>query len=756
MQTKLTKIIMLFFIMGSFSIFCGCNSGGQTNNIANKSNASFSSGLINKNDFRYNGMDGPKNIPVAGGFFRICGNNACNLSFTRNGVNGENFPLGEITPVVVAAWSDENYILLIDDRGLLWGVHYDLEDGQGFQLISLSQGRILPEGVSPSALALGENEYIVIDNRGIAYAGVKAGDGFSPPQQINALRDYIIKDVIYNPRIGRFIVLAQLRDHPDSMPILISLQNQEIFRQMELDAAYNAIALDNDQVIVMPNGRPSSSTSGLTNFLVYNPDTNEFRNVVLNMTQNINGFASGNKITLGVGETGGIIRLKNGESQWEILKESSPDVDGFNNISYSNGIFLINGLRNGYPVSLTTENGNVLTSTIIPPLNTISAGSDFACGINKEELPNSARVMCWGSNEAGQLGYGGLEGVLLPKDVMLRKGGADVRFQSLTSGVNLVKDDVDLVFQSVVAGGKHACGSTIDNVLYCWGNNQFGQLGNGASSDFIPNPSYAVTGKLFMNYDLGRNHTCGVSTDKNVWCWGSNEFGQLGNGESRLKQSEVPVQVLSSEKFRSVSITRNTSCGISINNEGYCWGDNSRGQLGNGKLGGVSYIPIKLSNGSSDWVYLSSGTGKHICGIDTYDNLYCWGNNDKGQIGNGSESVIPVRVPEHISFRRQFVQVTTGLDHTCARDNDGYVYCWGSNQYGQLGIDKSVYKPTVPVAINGRYSTWSSISAGDYFTCGVSQGKSYCWGRNNQGQLGANSRFDESRPVWINSYVESR
>src|SRR5438477_257570 len=179
-------------------------------------------------------------------------------------------------------------------------------------------------------------------------------------------------------------------------------------------------------------------------------------------------------------------------------------------------------------------------------------------------------------------------------------------------------------FASVTAGNSHACGVTTGGLLYCWGSNADGQLGNGSTSD-SPVPVRVSGGLTFSAVRAGDattegGHTCGLITGGEAYCWGSNRFGELGNGSNQ--SSLVPVPVTEGLTFSGVSA----------------------GDL-------------------------------HTCGLTTGGLLYCWGSDVYGQLGNGSTSDSPVPVLVTGGFR--FSAVTTGHSYTCALTTGGAAYCWG-------------------------------------------------------------------------------
>jgi alpha-tubulin suppressor-like RCC1 family protein len=373
----------------------------------------------------------------------------------------------------------------------------------------------------------------------------------------------------------------------------------------------------------------------------------------------------------------------------------------------------------------------------------------------------------------------------------------------------------------VSAGGYHSCAVTTGKTVYCWGDNRFGQLGNGSTTQsLVPvrvcaagvTDTAGKCGNQFLSgvvqVSTGDFHSCAVTdtgTGGTVYCWGDNRFGQLGNGEEGTfdDKSLVPVRVCAAgvtdtagkcgNQFLSgvvqVSAGGYHTCAVTDTGTGgtvYCWGWNGSGQLGNGEEGTFddkSFRPESVVAGEqSDGDVLSgvvqvSAGGYHTCAVrdtGTGGTVFCWGRNDEGQLGNGSttQSLVPVRVCAAgvidtagkcgNQFLSGVVQVSTGDFHSCAvtdTGTGGTVYCWGSNYYGQLGNDQggtSNDKSLVPVRVcaagvtdtagkcgNQFLSGVVQVSAGGYHTCAVRDtgtgGTVFCWGRNDEGQLGIGS-----------------
>jgi alpha-tubulin suppressor-like RCC1 family protein len=294
-------------------------------------------------------------------------------------------------------------------------------------------------------------------------------------------------------------------------------------------------------------------------------------------------------------------------------------------------------------------------------------------------------------------------------------------------------------FASVASGGNHTCGVTADGVAYCWGRNTDGQLGDGTTTNRTT--PVAVSGSLrflrFTSLSAGFRYTCGVATGDNVYCWGHNNAGQLGDGTTTDRTTPVHVGV-----FKSVSAGGAHTCGPASGGVGYCWGANTSGQLGNGTTVG-SPNPVAVSSGLG----FSSVSGglNHTCGV-AGGTAYCWGWNLLGQLGDGTTN--NRTTPAGVLSGATWAAVSAGNLHTCGVTTGGVGICFGENTSGQLG-DGSTTGRLTPVAVSGGY-TFASLSAGGGHTCGLAtNGTTYCWGSNTSGQLGDGTSTNRLAPVAV-------
>ncbi len=333
------------------------------------------------------------------------------------------------------------------------------------------------------------------------------------------------------------------------------------------------------------------------------------------------------------------------------------------------------------------------------------------------------------------------------------------------------KGSNNIRFKSIGTGGWHTCGMGSDDNGYCWGNNYSGQLGYGntgtdSNVPVLVSQGDRSSGVTFVSISAGGSHTCGVGSDGNGYCWGDNDFGQLGDTGA---DSNIPKLVGQGERatgvtFVSISAGSDYTCGIGSDGEGYCWGDNRARQLGNGNTGTNSNVPKLVSQGDRSagvtFVSISAGSS-HSCGVGSDGNGYCWGGNVDGQLGNGNTGTTS-NVPKLVSQGERpsaditFISISVGSMHTCGIGSNGEGYCWGYNGIGQLGNGNTGTESNVPVLVSQGARTlgvtFGSVStAGNDHTCGIgSDGNGYCWGYNCIGQLGnGNTGTDSNVPVLV-------
>ena len=378
------------------------------------------------------------------------------------------------------------------------------------------------------------------------------------------------------------------------------------------------------------------------------------------------------------------------------------------------------------------DSRSMLTDPVTAPLawRQVNAGMTHTCGVT-----TTNQAFCWGTNFFGEAGS--------------PSGENDV-------GVLRVPTAVvgGLKFTQVRAGQFYSCGITVDQLAYCWGANNYGQLGNGAKTLLSTPAPVAVAGNHhFVTVRPGRWHTCALTPEGAAFCWGRNAFGELGDGTTINSRTPVAVQAGGLSFGAGLSAGGEHTCAISGAGKAYCWGRNSRGQLGVGTIGGTdghSTTPVPVLGGLT--VRQISAGLRHTCAVTTTNVAYCWGWNVTGQLGNGRFGSRSRPTPVLGGLR--FAGVSAGATSSCAVTTTDRAYCWGSNGYDQLGIgtEDGTNQPA-PVAVAGglplhNVSVGMGFSPAGTHACGVTAAHlAYCWGQDFHGELGDDGAAGDASPV---------
>jgi alpha-tubulin suppressor-like RCC1 family protein len=320
--------------------------------------------------------------------------------------------------------------------------------------------------------------------------------------------------------------------------------------------------------------------------------------------------------------------------------------------------------------------------------------------------------------------------------------------QELNRATGVVTVGLATTWSFVTAGRLRTCGLRSDSTAYCWGVNDEGQLGDGTLNP-RSRPTLVAGNHRFstMVTSAHGQHSCGIATDR-TYCWGSNARGELGNPSAA--QSSVPMPIMGAFQFVWTTAGRNHTCALSSSGQAHCWGANQRGQLGNGQWTDANRpVPVE---GTLRFRSLSAGVA-HGCAVATDDKLYCWGDNAEGQLGMGPSH--PTPLPTQLLTHLPFKSVAAGAYHTCALTetgpvtHDGAAYCTGRNSEGQLGDNTTTSRPDLQKLASAPY--FESLGAGDQHTCGIESGRQvvWCWGDNQFGQLGDGSTDDRKIPVEV-------
>ena len=317
-------------------------------------------------------------------------------------------------------------------------------------------------------------------------------------------------------------------------------------------------------------------------------------------------------------------------------------------------------------------------------------------------------------------------------------------------GSATVMGDMEWSFSQIASGNAHTCALTTTGQAYCWGINQYGQLGNNSTTGSrIPVAVQMPAGVSFQYIASGNAHTCALTTTGQAYCWGQGGSGQLGNNSATNSSTPVAVQMPAGVSFQSIAAGIIHTCALTTEGKAYCWGQGGSGRLGNNSATNSS-TPVAVQMPAGVSFQSITANGSHTCALTAGGKAYCWGWNSQGQLGNNSttnpSTPVAVQMPAGVSFQ----SITASYYHTCALTTTGQAYCWGLNSQGQLG-NNSTTGSRIPVAVQMPAGvSFQYIAAGNVHTCVLTTtGQAYCWGQGGSGRLGNNSATNSSTPVAV-------
>lgn len=331
-------------------------------------------------------------------------------------------------------------------------------------------------------------------------------------------------------------------------------------------------------------------------------------------------------------------------------------------------------------------------------------------------------VYAWGSNGSGRLG-----------DNTTSNRGSPV---SIVGGVTN--------WSEISAGDTHSFAITNSGIAYCWGTNNYGQLGTNNTSS-RSSPVQLSVGIKWSQISAQINFTAGISSSGIAYAWGKNQYGQLGNNTTSSFSSPVTV-VGGITNWNRVAAGGNHTLGLTSGGILYSWGWNGNFALGDG-TGTNRSSPTIVAGGITTWAEIAAGES-HSLGITLTGVAYAWGNNGNGQLGDNSVTnrSSPVTVVGGIT---NWSKIAGGQGHTIALTTGFVLYGWGRNDQGQLGNNTVTYRSS-PVTVVGGITNWSQISAGRQHCLGLtSSGILYSWGSNSNAQLGVPVLASASSPVSV-------
>ncbi|WP_413295210.1 Ig-like domain-containing protein [Bdellovibrio sp. HCB185ZH] len=341
-------------------------------------------------------------------------------------------------------------------------------------------------------------------------------------------------------------------------------------------------------------------------------------------------------------------------------------------------------------------------------------------------------LKCWGYNASGSLGVGNstLNVILTPTQVTT----ADT-------------------YQQVAVSDWHVCAVTTGGDLQCWGNKSNYRIGDNINSGTETSPKTIGTGFSYVTASV--NTSCGIKAGK-VYCWGLDVTSNVG----ATWPTPTQLNVGSAYDFVQVSAGENSVCALDTNNDLYCFGANTYGQMANGAFDGTNRVTLPLGSATaSGYTKIELNTTRaggevHACALNTLGKLYCWGHNSRGVVGDGSTT--NRNTPTLVSGSESYLNFSVGAHNTCAITTSSRVQCWGSNSNQVFGVEIGGNLATgdsnlstvaaVPTFISDT-SSYSMVSSGEDSTCGVlTDGRVKCWGEVDYLTIGDGTEYPRLVP----------
>ncbi len=324
---------------------------------------------------------------------------------------------------------------------------------------------------------------------------------------------------------------------------------------------------------------------------------------------------------------------------------------------------------------------NSTTNRLAPVAAVMPAGRTFsriAAGyVHTCALADNGTAWCWGGNGAGQLGDNTTTNRSVPTAAVM---------------------PANRTFTAISASYFHTCALADNGTAWCWGSNGSGRLGDNTTTNrSVPTAVIMPPARTFTRISAGYNRTCAIGDNGAAWCWGNNEYGGIGNNATTDRLYFTAVVMPSGRTFTRIAVLQDSSCAVADNGTAWCWGGNDYGQLGD-NTNTQRNTPVAVVMPSGRTFTDVTGDYLHACALDNLNEAWCWGMNHSqaGSLGDGTFT--SKRVPSAVVMPvgKTFSRMDVGQVHTCAIDQQGAVWCWGYNeQYGALG-DGTLTNRSVP------------------------------------------------------------
>ncbi|WP_348692475.1 hypothetical protein [Duganella fentianensis] len=376
-------------------------------------------------------------------------------------------------------------------------------------------------------------------------------------------------------------------------------------------------------------------------------------------------------------------------------------------------------------------------SSTMPVGTTMQLTATGTYSDNSTKVLNTATGLVWAFK-----GTGAVASIFSSGSVTAKAVGSDTftaTQDGITGSINL---SVIAPWANVVAGGYQTLARKADGSLYAWGSNIRGQLGDSTTID--RNAPVQVSGGslLWKQIAVGEQFVVALRSDGTIWSWGFNQNGRLGDGTT--VDHAIPTKIGKDTDWAYVAAGKGHAFAIKTTGVMYAWGRNFNGQLGDGTTID-RLVPTKLTSPTTGgWLAVSAGDTHTLAITKDTLNLYGWGGNANGQVGNGGQ--VDVTAPAKIGSST-WASVSAGGSHSLAVRADGSMYGWGYNLSGQVGNNGSA-SVNAPVQISTA-TNWAMVSAGAAHSMAVTrEGQLWGWGSNAESQLG-NGGPDISAPAQI-------
>ncbi len=378
------------------------------------------------------------------------------------------------------------------------------------------------------------------------------------------------------------------------------------------------------------------------------------------------------------------------------------------------------------PSSGPTGGGTAVTGEVPDGVrfSAVSAGYLFSFGLGSD-----GRAYSWGSNGFGQLGDGTTAAHPAPAPLRQPDG---VRFTEIEGGY------------------VHAVALASDGDAYAWGDNGSGQLGDGTTTGHsTPQPVPAPAGVTFTGVSAGYSHSLALGSDGNVYAWGANDSAQLGDGTRTTRSTPVAIPAPAGKTFTAVSGGETHSLALASDGSVYAWGSNLSGKLGDGTTTD-RLQPVRVSAPAGVTFTAVAAGRTHSVALASDGSVYTWGNNQYGQLGDGTTTNRPAPVEAALPSGVAAVAIAAGEYFTVALGSDGVAYAWGANQFGRLGDGTTTNRTTpVPVLVPAG-ATVARLAVGEAHVLAVTGGgATLSWGYNSSGQLGDGTNTTRPTPAPI-------